>query len=284
MNSWFRWYHGAVSDDKWKLIARKSRQPQAFIVAVWALLLEIASQAKDRGSVEDFDGETADALLDMPDGAAQAIYEALCSGSSPRIVNNKIASWEKRQPLREDSSAERTRAYRERIKAAKRNETTSDESVTQSDALVTQGDDSETTSDESVTPRIDKNRIDNNTPLYPPTGEDAASSTEKKSRRREDTHPYGENQNVYLTEAEYNRLCDKKGKELTDEAIHILDLHIGATGRKYKDHNLALQKWAFDEAVKKRAERRRLEYSSSCCEISEWDSKPLVLRQACPRN
>ena len=114
---WFRVYHGMVSDDKWSLIARKSGQPRAFVVAVWAMLLEIASQDEERGNVEAFDPEVADALFDMPDGAAQAIYDALCSGKNPRIADGCILSWEKRQPQREredSGSAERVRRHRER--------------------------------------------------------------------------------------------------------------------------------------------------------------------------
>ncbi|WP_308775527.1 hypothetical protein [uncultured Bilophila sp.] len=114
---WFRVYHGMVSDDKWSLIARKSGQPRAFVVAVWAMLLEIASQDEERGNVEAFDPEVAGALFDMPDGAAQAIYDALCSGKNPRIADGCILSWEKRQPQREredSGSAERVRRHRER--------------------------------------------------------------------------------------------------------------------------------------------------------------------------
>lgn len=114
---WFRVYHGMVSDDKWSLISRKSGQPRAFVVAVWSMLLEIASQDEERGNVEAFDPEVADALFDMPDGAAQAIYDALCSGKNPRIANGCILSWEKRQPKREreeSDSAERVRRHRER--------------------------------------------------------------------------------------------------------------------------------------------------------------------------
>ena len=59
-----------VSDDKWLLMARKSGQPQAFVVVVWAMLLEIAPQDEERGNVEAFDSEVADALFDMPDGAS----------------------------------------------------------------------------------------------------------------------------------------------------------------------------------------------------------------------
>ncbi|WP_294625062.1 hypothetical protein [uncultured Bilophila sp.] len=147
MMEWFRVYHGMVSDDKWSLIARKSGQPRAFVVAVWAMLLEIASQNEDRGSVEAFDPEVADALFDMPDGAAQAIYDALCSGKNPRIADGCILSWEKRQPQRErddHGSAERVRRYRDRKR------------------LETAGNASETPACNDVTPcnapRTEKNR------------------------------------------------------------------------------------------------------------------------------
>lgn len=140
---WFRVYHGMVSDDKWSLIARKSGQPRAFVVAVWAMLLEIASQDEDRGSVEAFDPEVADALFDMPDGAAQAIFDALCSGKNPRIAGGCILSWEKRQPQREredSSSAERVRRHRDRKRletAGNASETPTSEDVTPCNATVT---------------------------------------------------------------------------------------------------------------------------------------------------
>ncbi len=151
---WFRVYHGMVSDDKWSLIARKSGQPRAFVVAVWAMLLEIASQDEERGSVEAFDPEVADALFDMPDGAAQAIYDALCSGKNPRIADGCILSWEKRQPQREredGGSAERVRRYRER----KRLETTGNAIETPDCNAVTPCNATETPCN---APRTEKNR------------------------------------------------------------------------------------------------------------------------------
>jgi hypothetical protein len=48
------------------------------------------------------------------------------------IANGAISNWEKRQPKREDSSAERTRAYRER-KSKESSATSGDADVTQSD-------------------------------------------------------------------------------------------------------------------------------------------------------
>lgn len=116
---WLRWYHGAVSDDKWPLIARKSGQNVAVVIAVWAALLECASQADGRGSIDGFDAESIDALLQLDDGATQSVIDALSSGKRPRIVDGHIVNWTKRQPVREDGSAERSREWRERKKQEK---------------------------------------------------------------------------------------------------------------------------------------------------------------------
>lgn len=114
---WFRWFHGAVADDKWPLVARRSGQSVAVVVAVWAALLECASQAGERGSVEAFDPESLDALLHLPDGTCQSVFDALCEGRKPRIAGGRIARWAARQPEREDpGAAARKRSQREREK------------------------------------------------------------------------------------------------------------------------------------------------------------------------
>lgn len=116
--NWLKWFHGAVADDKWPLIARKSGQPVAVVVAVWAALLECASQAEDRGSIEDFDAESMDAVLQISEGACAAIVEALSTGKRPRIVDGRINNWEKRQEEpQQSSSTERVRRFRERKRA-----------------------------------------------------------------------------------------------------------------------------------------------------------------------
>lgn len=137
---WFRVYHGISSDDKWPLIARKSGQPIAYVVAVWVSLLECASQAEDCGSIERFDPESVDAQFQMPDGATQSIIDALSSGTRPRIVDGHITNWSKRQPRRErdDDSSGRVREYRKRQKENKNNENGSgNASVTPCNASVT---------------------------------------------------------------------------------------------------------------------------------------------------
>lgn len=109
--AWFRWHEGTSSDPKFHLIARKSGQPAAFALAIWAMLLERASAAEVRGDVSGFDCESADAALGMPDGAAQAIYDAMVAKGM--VVDGRLAKWEERQPKKEDAtSTERVREHR----------------------------------------------------------------------------------------------------------------------------------------------------------------------------
>lgn len=111
--NWFRWYTGAVSDPKFQVVARKSRQTVASVVAVWALILERASESLERGAIDGFDCEGADAILGLDDGAACAIFDAL--RDKGLLVGDRVAKWELRQPKKEDITAsDRKRAQRER--------------------------------------------------------------------------------------------------------------------------------------------------------------------------
>lgn len=149
---WFRWWHGTLTDPKFRWVARKSGCSFTSVIALWVALLERASAATNgdasvtRGDVTGFDCDAHDALLDVEDGTCAKILEAFVDKGL--ISEGRIAAWEKRQAKREDSSAERTRAYRER-KAAQKNVTIGDASVTQCDAI-----------ERDVTPREDKSRGD----------------------------------------------------------------------------------------------------------------------------
>jgi hypothetical protein len=147
------------------VVARLSGQNVAAVVAVWAMLLERASDgvtqcdATKRGFVTGFDCESADVLLGLESGASGAILTAL--RKKGLLSDDEVTNWKKRQPKREDSSAERTRAYRERLKEK--------EAVTQCDAGVTQCD-----------ARREEKREDNiNTPTLSSLRSERASPTAK---------------------------------------------------------------------------------------------------------
>jgi hypothetical protein len=147
---WFRWWHGTLTDPKFRWVARKSGCSFTSVITVWVAILERASNVTDgdasvtRGDVTGFDCDAHDALLDVDDGTCSRILDAFVLKGL--IVDGRIASWDKRQPKREDSSAERTRAYRER-KASEKSVTRGDASVTQCDA-----------EERAVTPREEKRR------------------------------------------------------------------------------------------------------------------------------
>lgn len=156
---WFRWYHGAISDPKWPLIARKSGQNIGTVVSVWAAMLEYASQAERRGSVEGFDCEQIDALFGYEDGTTLSI----CNAMKRHVTDETgfIVSWSKRQTKRErnDSSTERVRTFRAKKNAQEKEQVGAKKP-------------SETPCNASVTPgnaqnRTDKNRTDKNKDSIP---------------------------------------------------------------------------------------------------------------------
>ena len=155
---WFRWYHGAVSDPKWPLIARKAGVGVGVVVSVWAALLEHASQDEERGSVAGFDGETIDALYGYADGVSAAVVEALRHRGV--IRDGCISAWRRRQPRRErdDDSAERVRRHRESKRQADAENTDQTDGcsrVTPSNATVTPR-------NVRLTPRNAQNRTEQN--------------------------------------------------------------------------------------------------------------------------
>lgn len=182
--NWLKWFHGAVTDDKWPLIARKSGQPVAVVVAVWAALLECASQAENRGCVDDFDAESMDAVLQVQDGACAAIVAALSTGKRPRIMDGRIAKWEARQEEPQDPTGrERKRRQRERDKEVrerdKDNECPADGHGVTGDNVTKDG-----TGHTGVTPsgtdKIRLDKTDTTTPQDIPGYEDSAGAREEE--------------------------------------------------------------------------------------------------------
>lgn len=144
--NWFRWYTGTATDPKFMVVARLAGQNVAAVVAVWAMLLERASDVSERdetqcnaekrymkrGFVSGFDCEAADAVLGLEDGASEAIMRAM--EKKGLLTGERVTNWEKRQPKREDNSTERVRRFREKKKSetqcnAEKREETLEESI-----------------------------------------------------------------------------------------------------------------------------------------------------------
>lgn len=118
---WFRWFSGTLSDPKFQWIAVKSGHSAAVVLAVWIAVLERANSHEVRGCCDGMDFEALDVTLGLDDGVTEEIY-----GMMERrhlIADGMVASWEKRQPKREDEGASnRKRDQREREALRKENE------------------------------------------------------------------------------------------------------------------------------------------------------------------
>lgn len=116
MTDWFRSWHGAPSDPKWRTIAKRAKVSTSLVVAVAWTLLDRASQCDDRGSIAGVDVETIADFLDTEASSVEAVISALCEKGV--LHNGRFVAWEKRQPKREDlSSTDRVRQFRERQKS-----------------------------------------------------------------------------------------------------------------------------------------------------------------------
>jgi hypothetical protein len=116
---WFRSWHGAPTDPKWLLIAKRSETQAGFVSAiVWALFDFASQNSADRGSVEAFDTETYAAFSGFDEATVRRVIE--CLKEKKLIIDGHLAAWEKRQTKRDDNSTPRVQKHRN---AKKRSET-----------------------------------------------------------------------------------------------------------------------------------------------------------------
>ena len=118
--SWVRLWAGMTTDPKWQTIARKSGQPRALVIALFAHLLMVANEGEERGDLSRLDVEDTASALDVDEEAVSAILAAM---DGRVIEGGRLSGWDRRQPEREDlgnpgtgamSAAERKRRQRER--------------------------------------------------------------------------------------------------------------------------------------------------------------------------
>lgn len=118
--SWVRLWADMTTDPKWQTIARKSGQPRALVIAMFTHLMLEANESTDRGSIADISIEDVASAMDCDEDAVTAILEAM---EGRVVVDGRLAGWERRQPLRNDSgnevtgamsNTERSRKFREK--------------------------------------------------------------------------------------------------------------------------------------------------------------------------
>ena len=72
-------------------------------------------------------------------------------------------------------------------------------------------------------------------------------SKESARARKEPRHRHGEYNHVMLTSEEYERLVKEFGEVKVAAAIKKVDEYCQTTGKTYKDYNLVIRKWGFDD-------------------------------------
>jgi hypothetical protein len=115
------------TDPKWRVIARRSGRPVSEVLAVFLHMMTSAganaqnsfanaTERSERGELKNWSDEDVAAAIDIEEHNVAAIRDAM---QGKVLGGNKLIGWEKRQPLREDNSAERGKAWRERNRTQK---------------------------------------------------------------------------------------------------------------------------------------------------------------------
>lgn len=133
---WFRSWHGAPTDSKFLLIAKRAQVAPGVVSAIYWALLDYASQNTPRGSVHGFDTET---YAEWAGWEEETIVAVITAMRNKGIIteDDRIAAWEKRQPKREDDGAvDRMRRMRQRNASVTRDDAVTNATVTQRDAAL----------------------------------------------------------------------------------------------------------------------------------------------------
>jgi hypothetical protein len=143
---WIRIWLDMPTDPKFRTISRLSKQPLSSVISLFVCMMTDCANATERGRTHTNDEDFA-SMLDLDVEQVSAIRKAM----QGRVLDgNLLIGWEKRQPIREDNSAERSKAWREKKKDEKETNAT-ERNRTQGDAPDTDTDtDSDTELRESV--------------------------------------------------------------------------------------------------------------------------------------
>lgn len=212
---WLRWYHGTVNDPKWRLIAQETHQTVATVVAIWAALLENASDSNKRGTLSHWSNELTALVLGLPTETVELVFQRMKHHGLFHAKTDTISAWEKRNPKREreDYSTERVQQFRER----KRHETP-----------------------RNTTKRPEESRIEENTESTFPLPVDPPVNIHNSKIKH---LPFGQFGNVKLTEIEQQKLITKFGNDSALERIEALSEYLSSTGKKYRSHYATILSW-----------------------------------------
>jgi hypothetical protein len=133
---WFRSHHGAPMDPKWILIARQASTIPGVVASVWWALMDHASQNSPRGSAEHFNTAVVAAFYGYDEDVVTSVCQQF-RNLGMIDTDNMLSAFPKRNPIREDDSAQRVRELRERnaVKRTVTQRNAKKRSVTQRNAV-----------------------------------------------------------------------------------------------------------------------------------------------------
>jgi hypothetical protein len=113
---WYRVWNGTPSDPKWRVVARRSKQPITHVLSIWQFMMDCAGGNKPplRGTLAGWDDEEVAASLDLETEVVTAVREAM---QGLTLDGETLKAWDKRQ-FASDSSAKRVAEHRARKKAS----------------------------------------------------------------------------------------------------------------------------------------------------------------------
>lgn len=184
-NSWLRLWHDMPTDPKWRTIARKSKQRIGDVIAVYLhLLVNASSNTETNGNARVTQGNAdkrgvtknlcADDIASSLDMDVEQVEQILSAMQGKVLDGERLTGWTKRQPKREDDSAPRVKAFRDKKRAAQEaaknekndGETHGNAGVTQGNAPDKDPDKDKELKDKHLLSGAEKNQLQTGDPVF----------------------------------------------------------------------------------------------------------------------
>ena len=246
MKRWVKFYTEALHDRKMRKLGRVDK-------SVFYDLLLLAGQEDDSGylpAIEDIAFELDMKITD----AKKAIDKLISVGVISRDDDNNIfvTMFQKRQN-ENLTGYERVKRCREKKKSSANSvidntmitEDNAADNVTSDSPMITVEEDKEKEKELEEDKETDKEKNKREKIVA-----DATCSSVRKDRG--ELKPFGTAENVMLSEAEYQKLCEKLGPRLADEQIEELSLYMGKNdknAKKYTNHYYTVLSWSRRDQV-----------------------------------
>ena len=111
---WVRLWNDMPADPKWRVIAKRSGRPLTEVIALFNVMMVSGGlNPAERGVLHNWSDEDVAATLDIEVDHVSSIRSAM---QGKVLEENRLMAWKKRQPIRDDGSAERSKSRRNRMR------------------------------------------------------------------------------------------------------------------------------------------------------------------------